>query len=179
MSDTFGKANRATPAATLEQKILDPNHPKNDREWWAADEITRLRAEVASLTIDLQHAYGEVNFQTDKVTIHGEAITRLTAENEKLDEAMEMLLTDVRRTDLDMSGLKAENERLSAYAKRAAMDVLLCKDGNILLHEKNEKLRAALEPLACTCDRPNGAACSRSEVDCPFWNARAALEGKQ
>jgi hypothetical protein len=38
-----------------------------------------------------------------------------------------------------------------------------------------ERLRAALEPLACTCDRPNGAACSRSEVDCPFWNARAAL----
>ena len=36
----------------------------------------------------------------------------------------------------------------------------------------------ALEPLACTCDRPNGAACSRSEVDCPFWNARATLEGK-
>jgi len=41
-----------------------------------------------------------------------------------------------------------------------------------------EKLRAALEPLACTCDRSNGAACSRSEVDCPFWNARAALEEK-
>lgn len=75
-------------------------------------------------------------------------VARLTAENEKLDEAMEMLLTDVRRTDLDMSGLKAENERLSAYAKRAAMDVLLCKDGNILLHEKNEKLRAALRQIA-------------------------------
>ena len=41
-----------------------------------------------------------------------------------------------------------------------------------------EKLRAALEPLACTCDRPNGAACSRSEADCPFWNARTVLEGK-
>ena len=38
-----------------------------------------------------------------------------------------------------------------------------------------KKLWAALEPLACTCDRPNGAACSRSEVDCPFWNARAAI----
>jgi hypothetical protein len=44
-----------------------------------------------------------------------------------------------------------------------------------LLTAENERLRAALEPLACTCDRPNGAACSRSEVDCPFWNARAAI----
>lgn len=47
------------------------------------------------------------------------------------------------------------------------------------LRAENEKLRAALEPLACTCDRPNGAACSRSEVDCPFWNARAALSASQ
>ena len=88
MSDAFGKENQATPTATLEQQILDPNHPKNEREWWAAAEITRLRAEVASLTIDLQHAYGEVNFQTDKVTIHGEAITRLTARVKELEEAL-------------------------------------------------------------------------------------------
>ena len=46
------------------------------------------------------------------------------------------------------------------------------------LRAEVEKLRAALEPFACTCDRPNGAACSRSEVDCPFWNARATLEEK-
>ena len=44
--------------------------------------------------------------------------------------------------------------------------------------DRIEQLEAALEPLACTCDRQNGAACSRSEVDCPFWNARAALEEK-
>ena len=49
MSDTFEKENRATPTATLEQQILDPNHPKNDREWWAADEITRLTAENEKL----------------------------------------------------------------------------------------------------------------------------------
>ncbi len=39
-----------------------------------------------------------------------------------------------------------------------------------------ERLRAALEPLACTCDRANGAACSRAEANCAFWNARAALQ---
>ena len=40
-----------------------------------------------------------------------------------------------------ITALRAENERLSTYAKRAAMDVLLCKDGNILLHEENERLK--------------------------------------
>ena len=37
------------------------------------------------------------------------------------------------------------------------------------------KLRAALEPLACTCPAKHQTECSRSEVDCPFWNARTAL----
>ena len=38
-----------------------------------------------------------------------------------------------------------------------------------------EQLEAALRPLACTCKAKHQAECSRSEVDCPFWNARAAL----
>ena len=38
-----------------------------------------------------------------------------------------------------------------------------------------ERLRAALEPLACTCPAKHQTECSRSEVDCPLWNARAAL----
>lgn len=41
-------------------------------------------------------------------------IASLRAENEKLNEAMEMLLTDVRRTDVDMRELKTENEKLRA-----------------------------------------------------------------
>ena len=44
MSDLMNKEYQATPAATLEQQIMDPNFPKNEREWWAADEIERLRA---------------------------------------------------------------------------------------------------------------------------------------
>lgn len=39
-----------------------------------------------------------------------------------------------------------------------------------------ERLRAALRPFACTCEAKHQADCSRSEVDCPFWNARAALD---
>lgn len=42
-----------------------------------------------------------------------------------------------------------------------------------------EGLRAALRPLACTCEAKHQAECSRSEVDCPFWNARAALGEKE
>ena len=39
-----------------------------------------------------------------------------------------------------------------------------------------EQLEAALRPLACTCKAAHQADCSRSEVDCPFWTARAALD---
>ena len=39
-----------------------------------------------------------------------------------------------------------------------------------------EQLEAALRPLACTCKAKHQADCSRAEVNCAFWNARAALE---
>lgn len=51
-----------------------------------------------------------------------------------------------------------------------------------LLREKEqqaariEQLEAALKPLCCTCDRAASDECSRAEVNCAFWNARAALE---
>jgi len=38
--------HEATPRAKLERQIMDPNIPKNEREWWAATEIKRLREEV-------------------------------------------------------------------------------------------------------------------------------------
>ena len=38
-----------TPADSLVQQIINPSFPKNEREWWASDEITRLRAEVEAL----------------------------------------------------------------------------------------------------------------------------------
>jgi len=45
---------QATPSATLEQQIMDACAPKNEREWWASAEITRLRAEVEALRADAQ-----------------------------------------------------------------------------------------------------------------------------
>ena len=38
-----------TPADSLEQQIINPSFPKNEREWWASEEITRLRAEIEAL----------------------------------------------------------------------------------------------------------------------------------
>jgi hypothetical protein len=46
MSEIEG-AGQATDRAVLEQQIMDPNVPKNEREWWAAREIERLRAALA------------------------------------------------------------------------------------------------------------------------------------
>lgn len=37
------QTSQATPNAILEQRIMDPNFPKNEREHWAAGEIHRLR----------------------------------------------------------------------------------------------------------------------------------------
>ena len=52
MSD-IEKAYQATPAATLEQQIMDPNFPKNEREWWAADRIEQLEAALRAVMDDL------------------------------------------------------------------------------------------------------------------------------
>jgi len=71
MSDAE-KAYQTTPASTLGEQIMNPCIAKNEREWWAAAEIERLR------------------------------------------EANEMMLTDIRRTDVDMLAFKAEIERLRA-----------------------------------------------------------------
>lgn len=49
----------------------------------------------------------------------------------------------------------------------------------VMLRADNYRLRAALEPLACTCPAKHANECSRSEVNCLFWNARAALGEKK
>lgn len=49
MDTNCPKAYQATAPRTLEQQIMDNTVPKNEREWWAAREIERLRAEVDAL----------------------------------------------------------------------------------------------------------------------------------
>ena len=56
MTDSGSKAYAATPAATLEQRIMDCNIPKSEAEHWASKEITALRAEVEALRAGQQAA---------------------------------------------------------------------------------------------------------------------------
>lgn len=48
MSDD-AKPFLATPAATLEQHVMNPTIAKSETEWWAASELARLRARVEVL----------------------------------------------------------------------------------------------------------------------------------
>lgn len=49
--------HEATPRSELERQIMDHNIPKNEREWWAAAEIERLRAnDDIKLILQNQHA---------------------------------------------------------------------------------------------------------------------------
>ena len=51
MSDQVNKEYQATFAATLKQQIMDPNFPKNEREWWAADRIEQLEAALREISL--------------------------------------------------------------------------------------------------------------------------------
>lgn len=49
------------------------------------------------------------------------------------------------------------------------------------LRAENERLRAALEPFACTCSVKGmgaGGNCTKGSGECMCWNARAALNGQ-
>jgi hypothetical protein len=93
--ETIGKANRATPAATLEQQILDPNHPKNDREWWAADEITRLTAENEKL----RDVLSGVLWMADEWFNHGGDETAFSDDHAAKLEAARAAITQETRDD--------------------------------------------------------------------------------
>lgn len=77
---------------------------------------------------------------------------------------------------VELAKVNMENDRLTRTnrAKREHRDRLLAAKAKDAA--RIERLEAALRPLACTCKAKHQAECSRSEVDCPFWNARAALE---
>lgn len=72
----------------------------------------------------------------------------------------------------------ARIEQLEAEVHEQVQWVQDLADLQIKAEARIEQLEAALRPLACTCKAKHQADCSRCEVDCPFWNARAALEGR-
>lgn len=85
-------------------------------------------------------------------------------------------------TEQDKHFLRVMQEHLLHYGQIPKEDVaklmaMARRPTRKALQDEIERLRAALRPLACTCKAKHQAECSRAEVDCPFWNARAALEG--
>ena len=83
-----------------------------------------------------------------------------------------------RLFDLARRGAEAAARiaQLEAEADEQVQWVKDLADLQIKAEARIGKLEAALTPLCCTCDRAASDECSRAEVDCPFWNARAALE---
>ena len=55
------KPFQSTPAATLEQHVMDARIAKSEAEWWANREIERLRARVAELRQHLSDAVSVAN----------------------------------------------------------------------------------------------------------------------
>jgi hypothetical protein len=121
---------QATPSATLEQQMMDACAPKHEREWWAFAEIARLRAEVASLTAQLQS--GE-SFHAVAVRQRDAAwgeVEALKAENERQFTALNDWLyangpngwIDLLRHELAAMTTEVEALRADAALKR---DLLL------------------------------------------------------
>lgn len=114
----------------------------------AADEITRLRAEV-------KQAQMREACAADLAQEWEQHCKRAEAEVEKLKVNMRAQLADhINGTPCAEIRWQQERETLTARV---------------------EELEAALRLLACTCEAESQDECSRSEKHCPFWNARAAL----
>jgi hypothetical protein len=99
---------QATPSATLEQQMMDACAPKNEREWWAFVEIGRLRAEVASLTAQLQS--GE--------SFHAVAVHQRDAAWGEVETLKATLTQQCKGFRADVEKLEAEVEALRADAER-------------------------------------------------------------
>jgi chromosome segregation ATPase len=78
-----------------------------------ADTITTLRAVFQKLNERNAEYIGTIDRLRRRVA-------ETDVEIERLSEANEMMLTDIRRTDVDMLAFKAEIERLRAALDRAA-----------------------------------------------------------
>jgi hypothetical protein len=57
------KPFQATPAATLEQHVMDARIEKSEAEWWASREIERLRARVEVLETIRAAAQALIDFE--------------------------------------------------------------------------------------------------------------------
>jgi len=132
MSDE-AKCYAATPAATLEQHITDSNVAKNDAEWWAHHEITRLREEL--------NCWHEASNWPEKSPL------ALREENARLAEQL-------RLANVDCFNMEAENARLrealapfvdAGHAKIVVTTGATEEDNMINICVKERDLRRAKE----------------------------------
>ena len=95
---------QATPSASLEEQILNPNIPKNEREWWASKHIKYLRDEViAERNADLEQLHTRV--------------TELEKERDGLEELCDRLGEALEQIAwLTVSGTKGNNLANAALA---------------------------------------------------------------
>jgi len=117
--------HEATPRAELERQIMDPNIPKNEREWWAADEIERLGALAAIVR--------EQGFEIERLQGH----MRSLADTSVARDTAGIFQGLWQGSEKECEQLQAEIERLRALA----LAFLDCQTD-----EHAEALRRALEP---------------------------------
>ena len=73
------KPFQSTPAATLEQHVMDARIAKSEAEWWASREIERLRARVEHLEREMRFI-GRLDYPpTPRLSAQNRARAALTA----------------------------------------------------------------------------------------------------
>jgi chromosome segregation ATPase len=100
--------SQATPKAELGRQIMDPSVPKNEREWWAAAEIARLRAELAASRRQERERCAQ---------IAANALGRAEAEIERLQGRLaqwenSLVSPPLEAAKAEIARLQAENRKL-------------------------------------------------------------------
>ena len=140
MDDAKNTYKVPTPQDSLESQIMDPNFPKNEREWWASEEIARLRAEVDALKAEdarLRKTWQKEN--DELVQILGKALQypRFVDDQSVFPGATEA------------DGVCVPCHTALSIADEAAEKIEALKAENARLHTANERMRAALERFRC------------------------------
>jgi hypothetical protein len=65
MSDAQNDARQSTPEAELRRYIMDPNLPKNEREWWANHRLHELVEALKEATSTVQWMSAASDFGPD------------------------------------------------------------------------------------------------------------------
>lgn len=88
---------QATQPEELERQVMCPSVAKNEREWWAANEIVSLRAEIVRL-------HGVIEEQTGRAEWNYECATRCEEKVIQRDaEIARLRLTDEEREAIRVS----------------------------------------------------------------------------